>query len=589
MGKVLIILVLVLTAVFATIAFVIQNRSGEVPEVITRREKGIDHGNLYAYALNYGIKEISRGNVTESITEAYNVEVPALGGKIEDITYTFYTETTGGNGSGDGTPIHGTVRISPNNSSEQFLLIKPDGSQITRSDIHQYGTEYTGPATSLSFRTIGGNNSLTVCDENFNITNNVFYEIESDNMQVNLYNATPGKGKAMGQWYVEITALGSDFSIDNESYSCNGGGTPSMITYVDIDATTRLLPYDEHDAHTSQARIKINYGTQAGDGGEGGEGEEYDFDLAVFVNDRLELEGSSRILGSAGSNATQPNRIEFAWSTYVSEQLHVRSDAHKNLIKHHNQRSIEDHVWGGVEEFSSPRVYELPEFPEFPSLTPRGNFTAGWWPIPSGGHIIDEDGWYNNLTVQQQLVIDTGDGERHIRADNFNVSGSAKVILEGSGVLYLYVSNFDITGSSTINYENNGSSDRLVMYYNGSSNLNPSGATKFVGSVYAQSADISIGGAGGLEGHIFTGGNNVTVSGAATAVVRVIYAPNAHAQITGSGSIKGSLIADRLTMIGAARIEYEAPTQVVITPPEPGGDLVIDPESYTIEIVYWSE
>lgn len=271
MGKVLIILVLVLTAVFATIAFVIQNRSGEVPEVITRREKGIDHGNLYAYALNYGIKEISRGNVTDSETINYDVEVPALGGRIEDITYTFYTETFGNNGSGDGTPIHGTVRISPNNSSEHFLLIKPDGSQITRSDINQYGTEYAGEATSLSFRTTGGHNSLTVCGENFNITNNVFYEIESDNMRVNLYNATSGKGKAMGQWCVEITALGSDFSIDNESYSCNGGGgTPSMITYVDIDATTRLIPYDEHDAHTSQARIKITYGTQAGEGGEGG-------------------------------------------------------------------------------------------------------------------------------------------------------------------------------------------------------------------------------------------------------------------------------------------------------------------------------
>lgn len=587
MGKVLIILVLVLTAVFATIAFVIQNRAGEVPEVITRRERGIDHGNLYAYALNYGVKEISRGNVTETGTVGYDVEVPALGGKIEDITYTFYTETIGGNGGG--TPIHGTVRISPNNSSEHFVLVKPDGSQITRSDIHQYGTEYSGEATSLSFRTIGGHNNLNVCGENFNVTNNVFYEIESENMQVNLYNAGPGKGKAMGQWYVEITALDSDFSINGESYSCNTGGTPSMTTYVDIDATTRLEPYTMHDPHTSQARIKITYGTQAGEGGEGGEGEEYDFDLAVFVDDRINLSGSSRILGSAGSNATQPNRIEFAWSTYISEKLHIRSDAHNNLIKHHNQRKIEDHVWGGVEEFSSPRVYELPEFPEFPSLAPRGNYTAGWWPIPSGGHRIEEDGWYGNLKVQQQLVIDTGDNERHIRADNFSVTGSGKVILEGTGVLYLYVSNFDISGSSTINYENNGSSDRLVMYYDGSSHLNPSGATKFVGSVYAQNADFTISGAGGIEGHVFTGGNNITVSGAATAVVRVIYAPNAHAQISGSGAIRGSLIADRLTMTGAARIEYESPTNVVITPPEPGGDLVIDPEDYTIEIVYWSE
>ena len=58
------------------------------------------------------------------------------------------------------------ININPNNNSDfEFYLEKPDGSTITRDDLHaDRDLDYNGPATLIRFKPKGnGNqNSLTV-------------------------------------------------------------------------------------------------------------------------------------------------------------------------------------------------------------------------------------------------------------------------------------------------------------------------------------------------------------------------------------------------------------------------------------------
>jgi len=92
------------------------------------------------------------------------------------------------------------------------------------------------------------------------------------------------------------------------------------------------------------------------------------------------------------------------------------------------------------------------------------------------------------------------------------------------------------------------------MYYSGGTDLNFAGNTTYNGSMYIESANLRIGGSGGITGHIICGGSTLDVNGAANAYVRALYAPNAAASITGSGSISGILVASTISVTGSANI-----------------------------------
>ncbi|HUT33349.1 MAG TPA: type II secretion system protein [Planctomycetota bacterium] len=117
-----------------------------------------------------------------------------------------------------GNRVSGEVNINPSNNSDyEFELRKPDGSTITRDDLHASGgdLEYIGPATWVRFRPKGnGNqNSLTLDDQPYPVQNGTCYTIEvlqGGAMSVHLYNDHPnGNGKSMGKWWISITATGA--------------------------------------------------------------------------------------------------------------------------------------------------------------------------------------------------------------------------------------------------------------------------------------------------------------------------------------------------------------------------------------------
>lgn len=100
------------------------------------------------------------------------------------------------------------------------------------------------------------------------------------------------------------------------------------------------------------------------------------------------------------------------------------------------------------------------------------------------------------------------------------------------------------------------SPETTFVYYRGSSTLDFAGSTTFRGGVYAQTANVRIVGSGGIQGNIITGGSSVEVFGNAEANSRVLFAPNAHVQLTGSVRIRGAVVANRFTATGNTRVFF---------------------------------
>jgi len=274
----------------------------------------------------------------------------------------------------------------------------------------------------------------------------------------------------------------------------------------------------------------------------------------IFSHGAITLNGSARINGTTGTNSTAANSVNFAWSTLVDGDFYVGPGADYNTVIYSAGygRTPEDNITGTISNLPSTRTYPLPTYPEFPSLTDQGSFTTPW--TPSGVYLIDQDGYYTSIeaTGGRTITINVGTGTRRIVVGSLSV-GQGFITLQGTGNLILYVENsFSLTGSSIIN--TGGDASKVHMYYSGATDLDLAGSTTYNGSIYIESANIRIGGSGGITGHIICGGSRVDVNGAANAYVRALYAPNADASVTGSGSISGILIANTITVTGSGII-----------------------------------
>lgn len=112
--------------------------------------------------------------------------------------------------------ISGSININPNNSANnEFTLTTPSGT-VTRDTLAQTYGGYNGPATMVHIKPKGnGNqNTLTVNGAPFSLANSTTYTFISDHMTVALRNDKVKNGKAMGQWWIDITA--TDTTIKTE-------------------------------------------------------------------------------------------------------------------------------------------------------------------------------------------------------------------------------------------------------------------------------------------------------------------------------------------------------------------------------------
>ena len=143
MGRALIILVVLIAVIIAIVVIAVQNKSTEVPELLDE----FLHSNLAAYAMNYGIKQVASEYVTDDSTQILYLEVPAVGGRIDTLKYTF-TDT-----EPDTVSILASIswledgtRVTPAHASETRIVIS------TSAPTYDFGNYALTTAGSIKFK-----------------------------------------------------------------------------------------------------------------------------------------------------------------------------------------------------------------------------------------------------------------------------------------------------------------------------------------------------------------------------------------------------------------------------------------------------
>ena len=118
MGKLLIIILLMLMAVFATIAVSVQSKSADITDLISSNMSEIKAKCLSNEALMYSIRQLNEGNLSiseSSVSQAFS-NFDVLDGTIDSIKYVMI-------GSGDTLKITSYVTANVNGKRTQYQSI----------------------------------------------------------------------------------------------------------------------------------------------------------------------------------------------------------------------------------------------------------------------------------------------------------------------------------------------------------------------------------------------------------------------------------------------------------------------------------
>lgn len=140
--------------------------------------------------------------------------------------------STGSSTNSGTNTVTGDININPNSSPDhEFLLMKPDGSWITRDDLTGDTTVYdsapcvyyTGPAILIHVKPKGSGThqyGLIINGTAYDLDNETTYDFSSFSMTVQVYNDSRnnGNGRANGKWWVG--------SIDGAGVTISEGGAP---------------------------------------------------------------------------------------------------------------------------------------------------------------------------------------------------------------------------------------------------------------------------------------------------------------------------------------------------------------------------
>ena len=232
-----------------------------------------------------------------------------------------------------------------------------------------------------------------------------------------------------------------------------------------------------------------------------------------------------------------------------------------------------------VSNMAKPIIHEDPVFPQFPQNTlplPEHNGQQSMYPE-------DYEPYFFDSFSTSNTTINTNDQDRTLHVNNLDLSGGLE--LTGDGALSIYVEESLNLGNGSIN--DNGLPENLNVYYKGSENVSQSGNGSFYGNIFAESSDaqISIGGNPTFKGNIISFGNQVTLNGT-PAASSLIYAPNAHVTLRGTGNpanrtFYGAIVSDSFEASGQPIVEYDP--EYASTLPELEQDSV---EEYTIS--FWN-
>ena len=268
--------------------------------------------------------------------------------------------------------------------------------------------------------------------------------------------------------------------------------------------------------------------------------------MALFAENRIEMTGGISIIGTVATNSTKADAVVFDWTTIKEGDLYIGVNGDPDtVVSIPNESSVKDRIPNGeIKNLEEPLNFPLPIFPAFPEDLPSRD---SFYTPEEKSYDIREDGYYDEIEITDNrkvdIYLDLETGTRVIRVKRLNIKqGSIKLLnVEPNSKLVLYVDDsISIGGSSQVNID--GNYRNVDVFYKGSSSLSFPDDTRFVGSLFAESADISILGSGGFTGDIVTGGTNVEVSGDGNAYTRVLYAPNADFHSHGSGRTRGTVV-----------------------------------------------
>ncbi|TVP98973.1 MAG: hypothetical protein EA359_17640 [Balneolaceae bacterium] len=309
-------------------------------------------------------------------------------------------------------------------------------------------------------------------------------------------------------------------------------------------------------------------------------------DQALHAEHIINLTGGSGdlIIGQVSINSISENSVRLGSQSKIkiAGDLLIGPGGDKNDVIVGNMNNIS----GNVGNLSKRFTYDMPIFPDFPTMAMPAIYQGETQlePHQYSNHYFTEF----NLQGSNNLVINTGDQDRILHVGKLNVQSSDITII-GDGKLTIYVEyGLDVKGNAKIN--KGGVIDQLMIYYKGNpevdlydETLSFGGSTQIIGSLYADKASINLNGTASVEGHVLTGGNNVTVRGnpnLESEFSRVIFAPNGRVEAQGNVHIKGAVIADTYYGSGNSTLEYD---------PNFGGELPdLELPTGGFDIAFWN-
>lgn len=298
----------------------------------------------------------------------------------------------------------------------------------------------------------------------------------------------------------------------------------------------------------------------------------YSENTAVFVNNKISLTGGASIHGNIGTNLEQSNSITFSGGSKLTGSIYVPVGFENKALNKEHYLDI-----GYPLGLPGKVNFNIPEFPEFPSLNVMNNDTLyrdgnkkevikdGSLFIDnyiSNGYILklDKDSRLNdiNITQNNKLTINVGDADRVLVVDNLNVP-NGDIQITGKGNLTIMVKKTITMGSGSV-INTSKDTKRLKIYLDNDkitpTNLELAGAQKIYGSLFAKNTNITITGGGGFQGNIITGGKKVVISGGGSALSTLLLAPNADVTLNGGGKVNGVILGKSLTMDGGTEVNF---------------------------------
>ena len=213
-------------------------------------------------------------------------------------------------------------------------------------------------------------------------------------------------------------------------------------------------------------------------------------------------------------------------------------------------------------------------FPKFPdNAYDKNEDIIPTWETPKETLTLSQSITYvPNITIASDYELTIKYKDKDIlMVDNLKLP-QGKINLDGDGSLKIYVKDeMSLEGSSAINLVANNASTsekkeaakKLEIYIKGDSNPNTNKKLKIgndvrlYGSIIAEDANFDIESGSSVAGNIFTWGKEIKISGGASVITQMIYAPNGHTQLLGGAKVDGQIVSNTYYMDGGTSVSYD--------------------------------